>query len=513
MNAADWPGRIIDGRYAVEAVLGEGGMGLVLRARHQFTGAMVALKVLRPELQLDASLQHRFLAEARAPSAIGHPGIVHVVDAGRAPDGLLYLVMELLLGRPLRTPLARGELAAPEVRRIILELLGILGAAHARGFVHRDLKPENVFLVAPNDAVKLLDFGIAKVLDAGALTGATATGATLGTPAYMAPEQIHDPSLVDARADLWAVGVMLYEMLTGRLPFGARTTAALLVAIATSEHAPIRSVLPAAPPELEVLFQRALCRGPQGRFGSAAEMAAALAAIPLVVAAQPTRPAILPTPITGVDVHGATMLTGAPGAGSPTAAAAPVAGVSSAAPVGSPAQAGRRRRMIAVAAAVTIAAGITALVAARASSTQDPWDTPGSSRPAPTQRTICEVACEAASSCLIATTTCVADCERDPVYRGCLEPATRQDCSATAQCWFRSMCDGLKGRGTCLEAGTCQTTCITGDIACGCRCTVGMAPQHALALMKVDVCAINCGFDAQCIRQRCTVVGQACALQ
>ncbi len=123
-----WAGRIIDGRYVVESVIGAGGMGLVLKARHKFTGADVALKVLKPELELDTEVQMRFLAEARAPNAIGHPGIVAVVDAGKAPDGLLYLVMELLLGKPLRIPLARGELGAPDMRRILLELLEVLPA-------------------------------------------------------------------------------------------------------------------------------------------------------------------------------------------------------------------------------------------------------------------------------------------------------------------------------------------------------------------------------------------------
>ena len=126
----DWRGRLIDGRYMVESVLGKGGMGLVLKARHKFTGVHVAVKVLRPELQLDTEVQMRFLGEARAPNAIGHPGIVQVVDAGKAPDGLLYLVMELLHGRPLREPLARGELTHPELRRIMLELFDALAAAH-----------------------------------------------------------------------------------------------------------------------------------------------------------------------------------------------------------------------------------------------------------------------------------------------------------------------------------------------------------------------------------------------
>ncbi|MBL0217000.1 MAG: serine/threonine protein kinase [Myxococcales bacterium] len=290
MVQAGWPGRIIDGRYAVESVIGAGGMGLVLKAHHKFTGAEVALKVLKPELELDPEIQMRFLDEARAPNAIGHPGIVSVLDAGKAPDGLLYLVMELLVGRQLRIPMARGELRPGDVRRIMIELFDVLGAAHSRGFVHRDLKPENVFLAGPSASVKLLDFGIAKVLDGGLSRARTAAGATLGTPAYMAPEQFHDPSGVDARADLWAAGVMTFEMLAGRLPFRADTTEAMLIAIATREPDPIRVHVPNAPPALEAFFARALCRDRAGRFATAIEMAQAFAALPLGTAVSPTPP-------------------------------------------------------------------------------------------------------------------------------------------------------------------------------------------------------------------------------
>jgi len=298
----DWTGRLIDGRYAVESVLGKGGMGLVLKARHKFTGVQVAVKVLRPELQLDTEVQMRFLGEARAPNAIGHPGIVQVVDAGKAPDGLLYLVMELLQGRPLREPLARGELTHPELRRIMMELFDALAAAHVRGFVHRDLKPENVFLAGPAATVKLLDFGIAKVLDAGLARVQTGLGVLLGTPAYMAPEQVSDASGVDARADLWAAGIMIYEMLSGHLPFVGDTTGAFFAAIATKDPTPIRAFLPSAPPALDAFFSRALARELFRRFASAQEMAHAFAALPLGFA---------PTGTAAAGSSSATVATGA----------------------------------------------------------------------------------------------------------------------------------------------------------------------------------------------------------
>ncbi len=279
-DAESWRGRVIDERYEVDDILGRGGMGVVLRAHHKFTGAAIAIKVLRPEFAQDPELQRRFLGEARASNTIGHPGIIHIFDAGRDVEGELYLAMELLEGESLRPPIIRGQLTPLDAQRIGIELLAALGAAHERGFVHRDLKPENVFLVAPTATVKLLDFGIAKVLAAKPSTvGATAAGVLLGTVAYMAPEQLEDARAVDARSDLWAVGIMLFEMFGGRLPFDAYTPQALFVAVATAEPISIRLPVPSAPPALVAFFERALARDPARRFASAAEMATTLGAL------------------------------------------------------------------------------------------------------------------------------------------------------------------------------------------------------------------------------------------
>ncbi|HEX4451807.1 MAG TPA: protein kinase [Kofleriaceae bacterium] len=272
---------MIDGRYAVEAVLGRGGMGVVLRARHKFTGALVAVKMLHPDLTRDAQIEGRFLAEARASNAIDHPAIVKVLDAGRTPESELYLVMELLVGQPMRSAVSR-RLGQPAIKRVTLELLDALGAAHARGFVHRDLKPENVFLADPDGTVKLLDFGIAKVLDATkTATLGTQAGVVLGTVAYMAPEQLHDAASVDARADLWALGVMIYEMLAGRLPYRGTTVEEIFVRLAREEPDPIRAWIPTIATTTEQFMQRALARDPNARFRSAAEMATAFVTLPL----------------------------------------------------------------------------------------------------------------------------------------------------------------------------------------------------------------------------------------
>lgn len=288
-------GRVVDGRYVVEAMLGEGGMGVVLRAQHKFTGAPVALKMLRPELVGDAQLQARFLAESRLPTAIGHPGIAQVLDAGITPEGELYLAMELLNGRSLRQAMY-PSIPRDVAIRIGLELLDALSAAHARGIVHRDLKPENVFLTAPHGTVKLLDFGIAKASAVAAQH--TAAGMMLGTLAYMAPEQIHDASTVDARADLWAVGVILYEMFAGRLPYPATDLASIYHAITSSDPDPITKHLPAAPPAMQHLFTKALARDRGRRYVSATVMAADLADLRIgsIPGASAASPVVQPMP-------------------------------------------------------------------------------------------------------------------------------------------------------------------------------------------------------------------------
>src|SRR5512140_1466212 len=153
--ATDWIGRVIDGRYVVEAVLGRGGMGVVLAAWHKFTRARVAVKIVRNDLGLDAEMEARFLAEARVPAAIAHRGVVKTLDAGKTPEGELYIVMELLHGRSLREQITSG-VSGPFTRRVGMELLDVLAATHARGIIHRDVKPENVFLVEPELSVKLL---------------------------------------------------------------------------------------------------------------------------------------------------------------------------------------------------------------------------------------------------------------------------------------------------------------------------------------------------------------------
>jgi eukaryotic-like serine/threonine-protein kinase len=210
-------GTLIDGRYEVESVLGEGGMGTVYGVRHRSLDKRFALKVMRADMAQQGELAARFIQEARAAAAIGHPNIVQITDFGELPNRAPYFVMELLDGTSLSKLLRAGG-PPPFARavRILKQVAAALAAAHAAGVVHRDLKPDNIH-IAGNDVVKVLDFGVAKVAGAGRLTR---TGMVFGTPHYMSPEQASGGS-VDHRADIYALGIIMYEMFTGRVPFEA----------------------------------------------------------------------------------------------------------------------------------------------------------------------------------------------------------------------------------------------------------------------------------------------------
>src|SRR5687768_13257053 len=236
-------GEVLAGKYHLERLLGSGGMGAVYEALHAFTQRRVAVKLMHPAIARSKVASERFLREARAPGSIGHTGIVEVLDGGHAEDGSLYLVMEVLHGETLAAALRGRRMHLQEIGAIVLELLDILEAAHAAGFVHRDIKPENVFLQNAGDSeieVKLLDFGVAGVIEQNVAERAadpklTRAGAVLGTPLYMSPEQALGRT-VTARADIWSVGALLYQALAGAPPYNGNSFHELVVSISTQEH-------------------------------------------------------------------------------------------------------------------------------------------------------------------------------------------------------------------------------------------------------------------------------------
>src|SRR4051812_6301929 len=210
-------GKLVDGRYEVQAVLGEGGMGSVYKATHRALGKGFALKVMRADLARQGDLAARFIQEARAAAAIGHVNIVQITDFGELPSGAPFFVMELLEGEPLSKVIRRGgPLPARRAVHILSQVASGLAAAHKAGVIHRDLKPDNIH-VGAKDAIKILDFGVAKMAGAGRLTRA---GMVFGTPHYMSPEQASGGE-VDQRSDIYALGIIMYEMFTGRVPFEA----------------------------------------------------------------------------------------------------------------------------------------------------------------------------------------------------------------------------------------------------------------------------------------------------
>ncbi|WP_394843494.1 serine/threonine protein kinase [Pendulispora brunnea] len=281
MEAPVQNGEILASKYRVETVLGAGAMGVVVAARHVQLGSRVALKFMSREALRVPEAATRFMREARAAAALKSEYVARVSDFGTLDTGAPYIVMELLEGCDLdELRKKRGPLPIPEAVGYVLDACKAMDEAHAAGIVHRDLKPKNMFLTHRADGtpiVKVLDFGISKIAhDEEMGASATHSGAILGSPAFMSPEQIRSAKHVDARADIYALGAVLFQLLTNESPYGTQSLGELFSAILTKEPLTLREFRPDAPVSLEATVARCLSKDPAGRFSSVRELAAAL---------------------------------------------------------------------------------------------------------------------------------------------------------------------------------------------------------------------------------------------
>ncbi len=268
-EAALAPGTVVSG-YAIDEQIGKGATGVVYAATHPIIGKRVAIKVLRHDLCDDPTSVDRFVLEAKSVNAIGHPNIVDIFDLGALPDGRQFLIMDLLLGRTLRRRLGLGPLHVAEAAKIIDEIASAMIAAHDKGFIHRDLKPDNIFLVEIPDRhpeVRLLDFGLVKLVAATNPLGSgirTRSGIVIGTPQYMSPEQGRAKN-VDHRTDIYALGVMAFELLSGRRPYDRPNVLDILIAHAEAPIPSLQERVPSVPIEVAQLVEAMLAKNPNER--------------------------------------------------------------------------------------------------------------------------------------------------------------------------------------------------------------------------------------------------------
>src|SRR2546427_8906501 len=257
--------------FSLQGEIGRGGMGVVFQAKDERLKRQVAIKVLPPDLAFREEVRLRFVREAETAARLMHPHIVPIHSVGESPDGLVYFVMAYIDGEPLSARLKRrGRLPPDEARRIMIETADALGAAHGVGIIHRDVKPDNILLEGSRGRVVVTDFGIAKALSS--TTGGatlTATGVAIGTPHYMSPEQAAGDREIDGRSDLYSLGVVSYQTLTGELPFSAPTVPGILMKHITEQAPRVVAKRPDCPPDLESCVMRCLEKDPEDRWPTA----------------------------------------------------------------------------------------------------------------------------------------------------------------------------------------------------------------------------------------------------
>ncbi|HEX7843628.1 MAG TPA: protein kinase, partial [Kofleriaceae bacterium] len=269
MNQDPFVGSVIDGRYEILTRIGEGGMGVVYKARQTPLDRVIAVKMLNAQMAGDPTWVQRFYNEAKACSRLQHPNTIRMFDFGQTKDGRLFMTMEFLDGMSLREALSKGPLAPHRVVKVLIQCCASLAEAHSIGIIHRDIKPDNVFLLnmaGSPDFVKLLDFSVAKLLEGDRMK--TQAGVVFGTPQYMSPEQGRGLPL-DARSDLYALGILAFEMLTGNVPFNDENP---MTVIQMHLHAGIPPLPASIPPSVQQIVRRALEKEPNRRYQSAGEM-------------------------------------------------------------------------------------------------------------------------------------------------------------------------------------------------------------------------------------------------
>lgn len=278
------PGDILLGKYRIEHILGQGGMGAVVAARHIELEELFAIKFLLPSMLAYAEILERFVREARAAARLRTEHVARVHDVGRLPDGTPYMVMEYLDGCDLKALVRqKGPLSVEDVIAYLIQVCEAIGEAHDAGIIHRDLKPANLFLIqrpSGKPCIKVLDFGISKQSGRADSNDLTGTGAILGSPAYMSPEQMIRSKTVDFRTDIWAMGVILYELLTGTQPFKGQAVTEMVASILQEEPIPPCMLRPSLPKAIEVIVLRCLRKAPNQRFQSVIELRTALEDVP-----------------------------------------------------------------------------------------------------------------------------------------------------------------------------------------------------------------------------------------
>lgn len=304
------PGDIIAGKYRVDRIIGQGGMGIVVSAVHIHLDERVAIKLLRPDGEARSEVTERFMREARAAVKIKSKHVAKVIDVGVQPDGRPYMVMEYLEGRDLGEELDRnGRMPEAVAVDYVLQACDALAEAHKRGIVHRDLKPSNLFLCANQKppVIKLLDFGVSKFKDNSLLANTspslTADAALIGTPYYMSPEQIRSAKDVDERADVWALGVILYELISGRVPFDGGGSTAVLAAIVGDKPKQLHEVCATVSADVSEIVGACLAKNPDERMPNVRELVRALAAV------APDAASTIDERLAGINVHSNTANT------------------------------------------------------------------------------------------------------------------------------------------------------------------------------------------------------------